>query len=113
MNARNQLLAAPPYQVEQALQRVGHDLRIARIRRKLTIADAAARIGTGPRAVRDAEHGKASTAIAVYVALLWLFDMLQPFDEIASPLKDEQGLALAGANEKVRARKGKGLDNDF
>jgi hypothetical protein len=32
---------------------------------------------------------------------------------VADPLKDEQGLALAGVNEKQRARKGKGLDNDF
>jgi len=110
---RNQLLAAPPFQVDQSLKRVGHNLRVARIRRSLTIEDVAVRIGTGMRAVRDAEHGKASTGIAVYVALLWLYDLLQPFDELADPLNDEQGLALAGANEKVRARKAKGLDNDF
>lgn len=110
---RNRLLTAPPYQVEQALKRFGHNLRVARIRRSLTIADVGARIGTGARAVRDAEHGKASTGIAVYVALLWLYDLLQPFEEIADPLKDEQGLALAGVNEKIRARKSRGLDNDF
>jgi hypothetical protein len=33
------------------------------------------------------------------------------FEELANPLKDEQGLALASRRD--RARKRKGLDNDF
>lgn len=113
MVARNSLLMAPPYQVEQTLKRFGHNLRVARLRRKQTIAEVAEKIGTGPRAVRDAESGKASTGIAVYTALLWLYDLLQPFEDLANPLKDQQGLALAAANESQRARKSGGLDNDF
>jgi transcriptional regulator with XRE-family HTH domain len=112
MVARNQLLAAPPYPVEQALTRLGHNLRTARIRRKYTIEEVAEKIGAGRRAVMDAEKGKASTGIAVYAALLWLYGLNQPLD-LANPLKDEQGLALAGAKEKTRARKSGGLDNDF
>lgn len=113
MPPRTQLLTAPPYEVEKVLKQFGQNLRVARIRRSLTIESVATRIGTGLRAVRDAEHGKPSTGIAVYVALLWLYDLLPAFDEIADPLKDEQGIALARGREKTRARKGKGLDNDF
>jgi transcriptional regulator with XRE-family HTH domain len=113
MVARNQLFKAQPYPVERALGQVGRNLRTARIRRKQTIAEVAEKIGTGTRAVRDAESGKASTGIAVYAALLWAYDLLQPFEDLANPLKDEQGLAFAGAKESKRVRKGWGLDNDF
>ena len=71
MTARNKLLSAPPYPVEQTLKALGANLRTARLRRNLTIADMAGKIGTGVRAVADAERGKPSTGIAVYTAMLW------------------------------------------
>jgi transcriptional regulator with XRE-family HTH domain len=113
MVAQNQLLKAPPFPVEQAISRLGLGLRTARLRRNLTIQEVADKIGTGPRAIRDAEKGKASTSIGVYVALLWAYDLLSPLSEIANPTQDEQGLTLATAGQKLRARKSPGLDNDF
>src|ERR1700733_7511085 len=113
MAARNKLLQAPPYPVEQALTRLGKNLRTARIRRNFTIDEVAQKIGTGRRAIMDAEKGKTSTGIGIYVALLWTYDLLSPFNEVANPTLDEQGLMLASAKEKTRARKSAGLDNDF
>ena len=113
MAARNHLLEAPPYPVEQALRRLGANLRTARIRRSLTIDEVAAKIGTGPRAVMDAEKGKASTGIATYTALLWVYDLLQPFESLADPAGDAEGLSLAMARERTRVRRSGGLDNDF
>jgi transcriptional regulator with XRE-family HTH domain len=109
----NSLLEAQPYPVEQALRKLGGNLRTARLRRGLTIHEAAEKIGTGPRAVSDAERGKPSTGIAVYAALLWLYDLLGAFEDIANPSKDEQGLTLASRRGRVRARRSRGLDNDF
>jgi hypothetical protein len=113
MAARNQLLTTPPFPVEQALTRLGMGLRTARVRRNLSIQEIADKIGTGPRAVRDAEKGKPSTGIGVYVALLWVYDLMSPFNEVANPNLDQQGLTLAAAKERKRARKSAGLDNDF
>lgn len=113
MTARNPLLTAPPYPVEQALKRLGANLRTARLRRNLTIKDVAEKIGAGPRAVMDAEKGKPSTSIAVYVALLWVFDLLGPFGEVADPARDAEGQTLARSRERSRARIGEGLDDDF
>lgn len=114
MVARNPLLTAPPYAVEQSLKRLGADLRTARLRRNLTVGDVAAKIGTGPRAVLDAEKGKPSTSIATYVALLWVFGLLDQFDTVADPLKDAEGAALARAHDRSRARRsGGGLSDDF
>lgn len=113
MSARNQLLAAPPFPVEQALKRLGANLRTARLRRNLTVEDVAQKIGAGKRAVMDAEKGKASTGIAVYAALLWAFDLLDQLNEVADPAKDAEGQTLALSQERSRARHKEDLGDDF
>ena len=114
MVARNSLLSNPPFAVEQALKRLGANLRTARLRRNITIQDVADKIGTGPRAVMDVEKGKPSAAVATYAALLWTFDLLGQLDEIADPHRDVEGTALARSRERSRARPGKsGLSDDF
>lgn len=111
MTAKNTLILAPPYAVEKAIKRLGTNLRTARLRRNLTIVDVAEKIGTGPRAVSDAEKGKISTGIAVYTALLWVYDLLSPMEELADPALDEEGLNLSLPKERARAKEG--LDNEF
>ena len=113
MTAKNTLIKAPPYPVEQAIKRLGTNLRTARLRRNLTIEEVGEKIGTGPRAVTDAEKGKISTGIAVYTALLWVYDLLEPMNELADPALDEEGLSLSLSKERSRARMKEGLDNDF
>jgi transcriptional regulator with XRE-family HTH domain len=113
MAKTNPLVAAPPYAVDQALKRLGSNLRTARVRRGLTLDEVSKKIGAGVRAVTDAENGKASTGVAVFVALLWAYDLLGPFDSIADPARDAEGLALAKTRERSRARRSRAADNDF
>lgn len=114
MAKRNKLLLSSPFPVEQSIRLLGSNLRVARIRRNMTIADAAERIGTGPRAVMDAERGKASTGIVVYAALLWLYDQLDQLDKVADPSNDREGLYLSSAQQRQRSRKIRGgIDSDF
>lgn len=113
MAKKNVLLAAPPYPVEEAISRLGVNLRAARLRRNLTIAEVADKIGTGPRAVSDAEKGKVSTGMVVYMALLWAYDLLEPMHDLADPTFDEEGLVHSLSRERIRARGGKELDSDF
>jgi transcriptional regulator with XRE-family HTH domain len=113
MAARNSLIAAPPYAVDRTLKRLGANLRVARVRRGLTVEAVSKKIGTGLRAVADAEKGKPSTGIAVYAALLWAFDLLGELDAVADPSRDAEGQALARSREPLRARRGRRMDNDF
>lgn len=113
MSRRNKLVQSPPHPVEQAIHQLGENLRLARIRRSLTIADAAERIGTGPRAVMDAEKGKASTGMVIYAALLWLYDQLDQIEQVCDPSRDKEGLSLESRKRRQRVRKSKGIDNDF
>ena len=113
MSKKNLLLTAPPYQVDQALKRLGANLRTARLRRRLSLEDVAQKIGIQRQTVSDAEKGNPSTSIAVYMALLWAYDLIGQMDGVAHPLKDAEGLALAASREPERARQNKDIDNDF
>jgi hypothetical protein len=68
---------------------------------------------TGPRAVLDAEKGKAGTGLVVYAALLWLYDLLAQLSAVADPAKDREGLSLEISRSGKRVRKGQGLNRDF
>lgn len=113
MTAKNTLTQSPPYPVEQAIKRLGDALRTARLRRNLTIEQVAEKIGTGRRAVSDAEQGKITTGIAVYTALLWAYDLLEPMGDLANPATDAEGLALSMTRERARGGLPEDLDNDF
>lgn len=113
MSRRNRLLSAPPYPVQHALAKLGENLRTARLRRNLSQAEAAEKIGTHRRVVADAEKGKASTAIAVYAALLWAYGLNHQLEAVADPREDSEGLLLAAKRERVHARHKEALSNDF
>ena len=113
MPQKSFLTESPPYAVDETIKKLGRNLRTARLRRNITIEEAADRIGTGVRSVRDAERGKATTAIAVYIALMWLYDVLPGEDSLAGPDSDIEGKRLAMLREPKRAYTGKVIDNDF
>lgn len=113
MKARNVLLGATPYEVEQALRNLGGDLRAARLRRNLTIEEVAEKIGTSRFAVADAEKGKPSTSVAVYAALLWTYGIVDRLADLADPSKDEEGIRRSLSRARARTRHGARLDNDF
>ena len=110
---KNALLKAVPFSVEQRLNRLGANLRIARLRRNITLQEAGRKIGVSRFVVSDAEKGKPSTAIAVYIALLWAYDLLGHIDNVAEPTMDEEGMALSLTHERQRAGSHEALDNDF
>jgi len=99
---RNFLTNAPPFKVEASVKQLGSNLRVARIRRSLTVKQAAESIGTGVRAVLDAEKGKPTTGIAVYTALLWKYQLLDKMADLADPLKDDIGIRLASRKKEPK-----------
>lgn len=113
MMAQSPLLTTPPHAVELTIKRLGADLRTARMRRNLTVAEVAEKIAVGPKVILDAERGKPSSAIAIYVALLWAYDLLDSMDAVADPARDDRGQTLAGDRERKRPRRRKGLNDDF
>ncbi len=114
MARNNLLLESPPHIVKSKVELLGSNLKTARLRRNLTIQDVATKIGAGVRAVRDAESGKVSTSIGIYIALLWLYDLTSDIDSLADPLSDKIGLKLDELKKPQRAHHVKRrMDNDF
>lgn len=113
MPPRSQLSNAPPHAVEVALQKLGANLRTARLRRNLSLAELASKIGVDRHVVADAESGKLGTSAGVYVGMLWAMNLLPTLSGVAEPRADEEGLALAGLEERERARSPGGPSNAF
>ena len=113
MPPRSQLTEAPPYAVEETIKKLGANLRTARLRRNITLADMAAKLGVSRYVVADAEKGKVTTNVAVYVGMLWAMNLLNHMELVADPAHDEEGLALSVFDERERARQKGGLSNDF
>ena len=113
MGHRNLLSGAPPYAIERAVRLLGANLKTARLRRNLTQEDMASRLGVSRYVVADAENGKLTTGVGVYVGLLWSLGLLDQLAPVADPSNDEEGLALASAEERERSRSPGMISNDF
>jgi transcriptional regulator with XRE-family HTH domain len=113
MPPRSQFSTTPPYAVQDAIKTLGANLRTARVRRNISIADMASRLGVDRHVVADAERGKLTTNIGVYVGMMWVMDLLGHLSPVADPTLDEEGLARAMAEERDRAYPSGGMSNDF
>jgi transcriptional regulator with XRE-family HTH domain len=113
MPPRNSLTIAPPFAVQEALKSLGSNLRTARLRRNLSLAELAAKLGVDRHVLTDAENGKLGTSAGVYVGMLWAMNLISSLDGVADPKADEEGLALSGIDERERARTGGGPSNAF
>ncbi len=104
----------PPAAVERILVRLGQNIRIARLRRKLRLSDLAERIGVSRYVVSDIEKGKPTTAIATYICALWALGLTDDLPNIADPDNDTEGKALDSSRApKTASKRKKALDNDF
>ena len=113
MDVRRGTTSPPSAAVEEALGRLGRNIRIARLRRRLRIQDLAERIGVSRFTVADLERGKPGTSAAAYFGALWALGLLDQADELADPDRDEEGRVLESARAPRRAARLRRLDNDF
>ncbi|MEI6261635.1 MAG: helix-turn-helix domain-containing protein [Deltaproteobacteria bacterium] len=104
---------SPPAAVEDVLKRLGCNIRIARLRRKLSREELAERIGLSRYVLADIEKGKPTTAIAAYLGALWALGLIRDMQEVADPDHDQEGKILERARSPKTAPKRKTIDDDF
>ena len=104
---------SPPAAVEDILNRLGRNIRTARLRRKLSMEELAERVGISRYVLADIEKGKPTTAIAAYLGALWVLGLLRDMREVADPDRDEEGKILERARSPKTAPKRKTIDDDF
>ncbi len=94
-----------PRKLEQKMQIVGEQIRLARLRRNLSIAQVAERATCSPLTVARIEKGSPTVAIGIYLRVLYA---LQLDDDILHLAKDDKlGRALQDMNLAPRERASK------
>ena len=94
-----------PRKLEQKMQVVGEQIRLARLRRNLSVAQVAERATCSPLTVSRIEKGVPTVAIGIYLRVLYA---LQLDDDILSLAKDDElGRALQDMNLPLRKRASK------
>ena len=94
-----------PRKLEQKMQVVGKQIKLARLRRNLSVAQVAERATCSPLTVSRIEKGTPTVAIGIYLRVLYA---LQLDDDILSLAKDDElGRALQDMNLPQRKRASK------
>ena len=94
-----------PRKLEQKMQVVGEQIKLARLRRNLSVAQVAERATCSPLTVSRIEKGAPTVAIGIYLRVLYA---LQLDDDILSLAKDDKlGRTLQDMNLAQRERASK------
>jgi len=86
-----------------ALERLGENIRGARLARGWSQADAATRAIMSRKTYREVELGSPSASIGMYAQVLDLFGLVDQFSRVAEPNSDEEGRRLRLYGKKGRA----------
>ena len=87
-----------------ALERLGRDIRNARLRRGIAVADLAVRAGTSPSSIARLERGDPGVAIGTLADILVVLGLLERLADLIDIRKDDLGLALTAEHGPRRGR---------
>lgn len=94
--------ATPPIAVQAQMRVYAENIRAARQRRRLSVAQLATRSGASLRTLHRIERGEPGVAFAHVACVLWAMNLLP---NIADPKTDEEGLRLElRRNRKTSSR---------
>jgi transcriptional regulator with XRE-family HTH domain len=87
-----------------ALKALGHDVRGARLRRGIAVADLAIRAGTSPSSVTRLERGDPGVGIGTLADVLVALGIVDRLADLIDIRKDDLGLALTAERQPRRGR---------
>ena len=94
-----------PRKLEQKMQVVGEQIRLARLRRNLSVAQVAERATCSPLTVSRIEKGAPTVAIGIYLRVLYALQLDEDILYLAKD--DELGRTLQDMNLPQRERASK------
>jgi transcriptional regulator with XRE-family HTH domain len=89
---------------KRALERLGSDIRTARLRRGIAVAELAVRAGTSASSVGRLEKGDRGVAIGTLADVLVALGLIERLADLVDVRKDDLGLALATEQLPRRGR---------
>ncbi|WP_158933190.1 helix-turn-helix domain-containing protein [Acidisphaera sp. S103] len=90
--------------VRPTLERLGLDIRNARLRRGIAVADLAVRAGSSPSSIARLEKGDPGVAIGTLADVLVVLGLVERLGDLIDVRKDDLGLALATEHLPRRGR---------
>jgi transcriptional regulator with XRE-family HTH domain len=105
--------ASLPNVVAQRVKELGHRIRLARTRRKISIAALAAKAGIDRNTLGALEHGKPGVAISAYILTLWALGLERTLEAVANPDTDIHGKTLEISRLPKRVRKPGTIKNEY
>ena len=104
---------APPADVADRIVNLGERIRIARKRRRWTVAETAQKAGINRNTLTALELGKPGVSISAYLAVLWVLGLDRTLDAVADPDDDIHGKTLEAARRPLRVRKRQAAKNEY
>jgi hypothetical protein len=83
-----------PFPVRRALRKLGHDIRDARLRRRIPVAIAAERASISRVTLNKIEKGDPGVAFGIYATVLFVLGMVDRLSDLADVKHDATGLQL-------------------
>lgn len=105
--------AVLPFEVRQALVKLGENLRTARIRRQIDQDDLATAAQVTRKTLYALEKGTPGVSVGTLLSVLWSLGLLDTMSAVADPDRDEHGRIREAARRPKRVGKPAGNDNDF
>lgn len=105
--------SALPIQATERIKELGHRVRLARMRRGMSIAEAAAKAGINRNTLGALELGKHGVAMSAYVTVLWALGLDKTLDGVAHPDADIHGKTLEASRRPARVRKSRKSKNEY
>lgn len=99
--------------VADLLKQVGENIKIARVRRGITIRELANRVHVDERTISRMEKGDSSINFKNLITVLAVLGISESIGELANPIHDEVGKALELKNKPQRVRSKDKLSDDF
>ena len=112
MPLKSATAAVPSARATTVMKRAGENLKVARLRRRMTLAEVAERLGVDRRTVSAMEAGEPQIACSVLAGALWVYGLERDFGGLADPDRDALGKGLEARERRQVSRK-RTLDDDF
>jgi transcriptional regulator with XRE-family HTH domain len=103
----------PSLEVASTVKQLGENIRLARIRRRMSQEELAQASGMTRKTLYALENGAPGTTINTVFAVLWKLGLLNTALALADPEVDEHGKILEAARRPKRVRHPVDSDNDF
>jgi transcriptional regulator with XRE-family HTH domain len=102
-----------PAQVLERVDNLGHRVRVARVRRGMSIAELAAKAGVNRNTLNALELGRPGVSLGAFVTVLWALGLDGTLEGLANPDADMHGKTLEASRRPKRVRKSRKPTDEY